>query len=859
MTALRDGPASRHFAPVPVRGTHRRDELKGRAFSREMRAAAAQAPHGRCVAWGIAFEVRKLLVVRRAPVAVRIAPTRAPWLVFLHTSDVRPNETDESGFTPATSGEARLGERAADYVFVYEDGVEERVPIRRRHEVGVISSRWGENCTLCVSARKHKPLDGGHPEPLGGVTHSESWGPAQTRVAVVDRGPWTDYLWAFENPRPDVAVVGLRFEPVAGTLIVAGVSAGDVASMPLRWGTRRKAILTLPKRTEFDHALDREGLLSQLQLDLGQVISARPRLLYPNRRWARTRQNLQPTRAGNEVIVEYAAHPEACFHLADGREIPASQVAEGASAGRWRLESVRSATQRVKVRVIEKASGKPVPVKLHAHGAAGEYLTPLDRHRIVNPAWFEEYCADLHHGDHQCAYISGETVIDLPLGNAYLEVTKGFEVRPQRRVVKVTRATETITFELEKVLDWREKGWVSADTHVHFLSPVTAMLEGAAEGVNVINLLASQWGELMTNVGDFDGKTTFGSREAGGEGEYLVRVGTENRQHILGHISLIGYEGSIIAPMCTGGADEAEIGSPVEVLLTEWARRCKEQGGLVVLPHYPDPRMENAAAVVLGQVDGVEMCSQDDFYSGINPYSLSDWYRYLNNGYLVAACGGTDKMGARWAVGAVRTYARIEADREFTMASWMAAVRRAETFVTYGPLLEFTVGGLTMGQRTALSASGGTLDVTWKVASAIVPMTRVELVVNGTIRESRAVDPASDEGSWSIRVEESAWVALLVRAKYPDKPEMIAAHSSPVMVEVEGSAFFAAADALTILEQIEGSIAYIDTVATRPTAKRYKEMRLVLESAYRRLHNRMHERGFDHRHSHGTDHAAHHG
>ena len=66
------------------------------------------------------------------------------------------------------------------------------------------------------------------------------------------------------------------------------------------------------------------------------------------------------------------------------------------------------------------------------------------------------------------------------------------------------------------------------------------------------------------------------------------------------------------------------------------------------------------------------------------------------------------------------------------MSSWMAAVRRAETFVTYGPLLEFTVGGLTMGQRTKLSASGGTLDVTWKVASAIVPMTRVELVVNGT-------------------------------------------------------------------------------------------------------------------------------
>jgi len=30
----------------------------------------------------------------------------------------------------------------------------------------------------------------------------------------------------------------------------------------------------------------------------------------------------------------------------------------------------------------------------------------------------------------------------------------------------------------------------------------------------------------MTNAGDFDGKTTHGSREAGGDGEYLLRVGS---------------------------------------------------------------------------------------------------------------------------------------------------------------------------------------------------------------------------------------------------------------------------------------------------------------------------------------------
>ena len=857
MAALRDGPASSLFSPIRIKGNHRFAALGARPFSHEIREGLPDAHRGSSVAWGIPFRIDRALVVRDKPVHVQIVPTKARWFVFLHTSDVRPDIANEHGFISPTRGIGKLGERAADYVFVYADGTEERVAIRRRHEIGSVAAHWGENCTSCVSAKKPRTLDE-KTAVAGGEPNKGSWGQGQTRNSVDDRGRWINFLWAYENPHPRKAVVALRFEPRNGTVIVSAVSAGNASSLPLRWSARRKAILTLPRHTVFDDRLDQEGLLSQIQLDLGQVISVRPRLLYPNRRWSRTRQNLQPDLSPTEVIVEYAAHPDARFHLASGARVSVVKLTQRGPPRAWSIAPVRPADQRVEIRVIERESRRPVPVKMHVHGAGGEYLAPLDRHRIANSAWFEDYSADLCHGTHQCVYITGETVMDLPLGSVYLEVTKGFEIQPVRRVAKVTRATESITIELDKVLHWRERGWVSADTHVHFLSPGTAMLEGAAEGVNLINLLASQWGELMTNVGDFDGKTTFGTREAGGDGEYLVRVGTENRQHVLEHISLIGYKGNAITPLCADGADEAGIGNPVDILLSEWARRCKQQGGLVVVPHFPNPRLEHAATLVLEEADGVEMCSQDDFYSGIDPYSLSDWYRYLNNGYLVAAVGGTDKMGATWAVGTVRTYAKIPPEEAFTLETWMTAVRRAETFVSYGPLMEFTVEGKTMGQRLDMPAGGGTVDISWKLASTIVPMTRVELIVNGTIGESRALAPDTDEGSWSVTVDRSSWVALLVRAKYRDKPEMIAAHSTPVMIELAGSAFYADADALTILEQIEGAMAYIDTIATRADAKRYKEMRLVLESAYRRLHNRMHEQGFYHDHTHSTDHTAHH-
>jgi hypothetical protein len=855
MSSVQDGPSSPLFAPLPVKGNVTLSELAGVGISDKMSAALVYAPGGTCVSWGIPFEIYDVVALTDQVVSVEFASTLAQWLVFMHTSDLRPLEPGLGGFISPMCGEGQLAERAADYVMLYADGTEERAPIRRRHQLGAFQRRWGENCFEAVAHPKPRPQPAAQEQLIAG------WGRSQTRVVLADGGhrePWVYWLWAWENPHPDKPILGIRFEPVSGLVIVVGLSAGNASSHPLRWRTRRKANLRLPEGEIFQPELNEQGLLRQVQLDMGQVISATPRLIYPNNGWPDAYNNQIPKVSEREGLIEYTAHPAACFHLTGGQIIPVAQVEDSQSASS--LQPLPAATQWVTLRVVEHGSGRTVPVKLHVHGEWGEYLAPVDRHRIPNPAWFEDYSVDFSHlGIHSCTYIPGETSINLPLGKVYVEISKGFEIRPVRKVIEVTPGTQEIVVEIEKVLPWRERGWVTADTHVHFLSPMSALLEGSAEGVNVVNLLASQWGELMTNVGDFDGVTTWGSREAGGDGEYLVRVGTENRQHVLGHISLLGYRGRIIAPMTTGGPDESALGDPIEILLTEWARQCKRQGGLVVLPHFPNPRAEHAASIVSGEVDALEMTSWGDLYGGIDPYSLSDWYRYLNCGYLVAAVGGTDKMSASTAVGTVRTYGRVDPGVEFTYETWMEAVRRVETFVTYGPLLDFAVDGHPMGSRIEMSANGGTVDITWKVASVTIPMSRVELIVNGEIRESLAVSPGEASGHWSVKVDKSSWLALLVRGHYADKPEIVAAHSSPVMINVEGSPLLAAADAVTILEQVEGALAYLDTVGTRADDVAYKRMRLVLTSAHRSLHNRMHQLGYYHDHASVlTDHAEHH-
>ena len=96
-----------------------------------------------------------------------------------------------------------------------------------------------------------------------------------------------------------------------------------------------------------------------------------------------------------------------------------------------------------------------------------------------------------------------------------------------------------------------------------------------------------------------------------------------------------------------------------------------------------------------------------------------------------------------------------------------------------------------------------------------------------------------------------------MRGHYTDKPEIITAHSSPVMIRVAESPMLAAADGVTILEQIEGALAYLDTVGTRAEVSAYKRIRLVLQSAHRNLHNRLHQQGYYHQHNPVTDHPEH--
>lgn len=513
--------------------------------------------------------------------------------------------------------------------------------------------------------------------------------------------------------------------------------------------------------------LDTDDCGDQIAIDLGTVISARAVLEYSRSDWLGDLHDVQPVRSGSEVIVEYSAHPDARLYVRsdDGslfvRELRSLEANHSSADSSLEAEAIEPATRNVKFRIVEKGTGQRVAARLHVHGPHGEYLPPKGHQRKVNTFFFEDFSAEFANGLNQYAYVDGNCTIDLPVGPVFVEITRGFEVQPLRRIVEIDENTETLTFELEKVLRWREQAWVSSDTHVHFLSPQTALLEGKAEGVNVVNLLACQLGEMFSNVGDFDGRTTLGAKDFGGDGEFLVRVGTENRMQVLGHISLLGYEGEMIDPLSTGGPHEAAIGDPLEAIMAGWAERCRQQGGLVVMPHAPNPQAERAADIVLGLVDAIEMASFNPRDGQISAFGLADWYRYLNIGYQLPLVAGSDKMDAAMLLGGIRTYAHL-GERNFTYRNWMDVVRGGDTFITVGPLITMTVEGQRPGSKIQLPPGGGTITVDWRIESVSIPSKRVELILNGAVVDEFRPDKLSCQGHSSLQVS-----ILLDRNSHP--------------------------------------------------------------------------------------------
>jgi hypothetical protein len=730
-----------------------------------------------------------------------------------------------------------IGIEVARYTLVYEDGSEHTTAIRRRFEINPLGGGVGGSAFVAETMRTSRPLRPGEPG---------QWGWAQTGVSGDNLpGIW---IYAMPNPNPQKEIKELRLQALtADGVAIFGITLAHFPDHPLRHWPRNTFRLSLPESVQVMPAD------LTVNLDMGHITRLYPDPGLNETMWLDDSltglgSQAKPPEPGRNFMVEATGSKAASFQIKAGEEKFELSYGEALKTGESRdekgarVELCHPHKTWVHVKVIDEEIGKPVPTRTRFLGPRGEYLPPYGHPAEVNTNWFEDEGGNIVLGGDTFAYLPGEFQIELPVGDVFVELHKGFEYEPTRKKLNIETKTRELTLKVRRFSRMREKGFVTADTHVHFLSPQTAWLEGQCEGLNLVNLLASQWGKLFTNVGDITGKLSGCSEQ-----DTIVFVGTENRHHMLGHISMLGTQGMPVFPMCTGGPGEAWFGDADIRSQADWADECRAKGGVVIRPHFPSPNCEVAADIVTGKVDAVEVRAFGIINDTLDSSPIREWYRYLNCGYRVPAAGGTDKMSAGMPVGGVRTYAQLDPNDEFNFDNWGKAVRAGRTFTTSGPLIGITADGREVGDEIRMPASGGTIETeAWAVCAQ--PIHGLEIIHNGKI----VAKTSSTEGAKrlelkeKIKIDGSGWLAARCYSYHRVWhvwPVNVAAHTSPIYVVVNNQEVFNPSDAVYIMTLVHGGMEWLDTLSIKADEQTHQRLRSIFEIAERELKGKLEAHG----------------
>jgi len=188
----------------------------------------------------------------------------------------------------------------------------------------------------------------------------------------------------------------------------------------------------------------------------------------------------------------------------------------------------------------------------------------------------------------------------------------------------------------------------------------------------------------------------------------------------------------------------------------------------------------------------------------------------------------------------------VKIEGSLTYEKWIAGLRAGKSFVTNGPMLEFALNGMGIGEVVNL---GGPAEVKLRAkVSSQFPLDRVEILYNGKVVVGipLAGDRLSAESDKPVRIDRSGWLALraLGPANADVQGELLYAHTSPVYVAVAGRPPGSAGDARYFLAWIDR---LWDTVEERdrfPDKQSQDQVHAEIEEA-KKVYQKMVDRGED--------------
>jgi hypothetical protein len=189
-------------------------------------------------------------------------------------------------------------------------------------------------------------------------------------------------------------------------------------------------------------------------------------------------------------------------------------------------------------------------------------------------------------------------------------------------------------------------------------------------------------------------------------------------------------------------------------------------------------------------------------------------------------------------LGAVRTYARLEPEHEFSYGAWTESVRAGRTFVTDGPLLSLAVNGHEPGAVLPLSGQGARVRIQSE-AHSVTPFTRLECLYNGVViaDAESAGDGRAAMIETEVPIDNSGWLAA--RCLGGEIDSAVRAHTSPVYVRLEGQPMRPEPNTMApLLAVLDRTLAWVQVEARCPKEQQREQLMQTLQAARENLLSR---------------------
>jgi hypothetical protein len=467
------------------------------------------------------------------------------------------------------------------------------------------------------------------------------------------------------------------------------------------------------------------------------------------------------------------------------------------------LAPTADAQQRVRGEIVDAASDELLPARVYVEDSNGKWFFP--RSAAVEGSAVE------YRKQRQAGSVEMHTTlsahpfaVDLPAGKYTVTVERGKEYQTLSRKLTVVDKPLELKLPLSRWINMAGQGWYSGDTHVHrTLEELPNVV--LAEDLNVA-LPLSYWVTRSHTAPTRGDKNT-------GENlrpdpivvdrthviyplntEYEIFT-TAGKQHTLGAVFVLGHKRPL------------ELGAPPVKPIAEQARR---EGALLDLDKHSWPW--SLMLVPLMQVDLFELANNHVWrtHFGFRQWTIdtlprymhletdatgfTEWgwidfgfqtyYALLNCGFRMRPTAGTASGVHPVPLGFGRVYVHLPDG--FSYDAWMQGLNAGRSFVTTGPMLRLSLNGQDHGHRFT---GAGEYRLTG-VADSAVPLDRIELIVNGQVRQTiTPANAATPQVGFSspidatTRIDTSSWLAVRVFERRSDGRVRFA-HTAPWHIDV---------------------------------------------------------------------------